>query len=451
MKTRELSIAMVVLAALLGVLYWSNHRRAKAEVSVSTSSDTAPKILSLNQGDITGLRIVRANQPEVALTQNGAAGWQITAPGPMAADQESVSSVLSTLSSLNSERLLEEKAGDLQSYGLAQPDLQIELTVKGNKTQKLLVGDQTPAGNSYYAMLAGDPRLFTLAGYNKTSLDKSVNDLRDKRLLTADFDKVSQIELVNQKSDKKSDVTFARDKDAWQILKPKPYRADETQVDDLIRALREARFEATADDESAKLASQFKSATPLAQVQVTGASGTQDLEVRKSKDEYVAKSSMLPGVYKVPGTLGTSLDKSLSDFQNKKILNFGYQNPNKVEIHDGSKSYFLTRTASDWWGPDGKKLDESSVESVLGSLRDLTADKFPDTGFTTPAVEITVTSQEGGRIEKVSLSKSGDAYIAKRENEAELYSVPAAQVSELQKTASELKPAAPAMPAPAKK
>lgn len=451
MKTRDLSIAMVVLSALLGVLYWSNHRKAKAEVVVSPSSDTAPPILSLNQDDITGLRIVRTNQPEVDLTRNGSAGWQITAPGPMAADQESVSSVLSTLSALNSDRLLEEKAGDLASYGLAQPDLQIDVMLKGNKTPKLLVGDQTPAGNSYYAMLAGDPRLFTLAGYNKTSLDKSANDLRDKRLLTADFDKVSQIELVNQKLDKRSDVTFARDKDAWQILKPKPYRADETQVDDLIRALREARFETSTDDESAKLASQFKSATPLVQVKVTGASGTQDLEVRKSKDEYLAKSSVLPGVYEVPGTLGTSLDKSLNDFQNKKLFNFGYQNPSKVEIHDGSHSYFLTRTASDWWGADGKKLDEGSVESVLGGLRDLTADKFPDSGFITPAIEITVTSQEGGRIEKVSLSKSGDAYIAKRENEAGLYSVPTAQVSELEKAASELKPAAPTPPAPAKK
>ena len=34
------------------------------------------------------------------------------------------------------------------------------------------MGDNTPAGNAVYVALAGDPRVFTLANYSKTSLDK---------------------------------------------------------------------------------------------------------------------------------------------------------------------------------------------------------------------------------------------------------------------------------------
>ena len=442
MKPRGLLIAAVVLAVLVGVLYWSNRHKADQDLAVKTSPDAPPKILTLNQPDITRLSIEHKDQPQVDLSRNDSGGWQITAPQPLAADQEAVSSLLSTLSSLKSDRLLEDKAPDLSSYGLSAPALQVEVAVKGNKTQKLLVGDQTPSGSDYYVMLAGDPRLFTLASYDKTRLDKSAADLRDKRLLTLDFDKVSQIELIGQQSGKKQDITFARDKEAWQILKPNPLRADLEQVDALVRSLREARIETSSDMDDAKAASSFRSASPFAIAKVTGSSGTQELEIRKAKDDYFAKSSALSGIYKVPSSLGPSLDKSLDAFRNRKLFDFGYADPDKIEIHDGSKSHFFTRSGSDWWGPDGKKLDEASMQPLLNSLRELSAEKFPDSGFTTPALELTIISKDNKRTEKVSISKNGDNYIAKRDGEPSLYGIPSSAIVDLEKFAADVKPLA---------
>lgn len=440
MKLRDLLIATGVLAILLGVLYWSNHRKQSEDSAAKASPDAPVKILSLSQADITRLSIQRKDQPPVVLSRNVSGAWQIIAPQALAADQESVSSLLSTLSSLNSNRLLEAKASDLASFGLSAPALQLEFMLKGNKTQKLLIGDQTPSGNAYYVMLAGDPRLFTLASYDKTSLDKTVGDLRDKRLLTADFDKVSQIQLIEQTPGKKADITFGRNKDAWQILKPKPMRADSDQVDGLIRSLRDAKMESTSDTDEGKATAVFRSANSLAIARVTGSSGTQELEIRKAKNDYYAKSSVVSGIYKVPAILGTGLDKSLEDFRNKKLFDFGYTDPDKIEIHDGSKSYFLTRSGSDWWGPDGKKLDDASVQVLLNNLRELSATKFPDIGFTSPALELTVLSNDSKRVEKISLCKNGDSYIGKREGEPSLYEISASTVTALEKAAADLKP-----------
>jgi hypothetical protein len=55
----------------------------------------------------------------------------------------------------------------------------------------------------------------------------------------------------------------------------------------------------------------------------------------------------------------------------------------------------------------------------------------------------------GKRVEKVAISKQGDKYFAKREDEANIYTLDNKAVEELQKTASDVKEAAP--PAPAKK
>lgn len=443
MKNTGLLIAAIVLAALSGALYWSNHHPA-SESTTKASSDTAPKILSLNQDDITRISIWKKGGDQTDLAKNGAGKWQITAPKALGADPEAVSSLLFAVSSLNSERLIDEKAGDLNQYGLAQPTLKLDVTTKDNKAHQVLLGDSTPTGNGVFAKLEGDPRVFTIASYNKTSLDKNAGDLRDKRLLTADFDKVSQIELAT----KKQSLTFSRNKQEWQILKPKPLRADNFQVEEIVRKLKEAKMESSASDaDGKKAAAAFVSGSPVATAKVTDAAGTQELQIRKAKDDYYAKSTILEGVYKVPSDVGTGLDKTLDDFRNKKLFDFGYEEPGKIELRDGAKAYFLTKGGQDWWS-DGKKMDSSSVQALIDKVRGLSASKFPDTGYSAPAIEVSVTSNEGKRVEKVSIAKSGDHFIAKRENEPSLYELDSSSITELQKAAAEMKVAS--TPEPAK-
>src|SRR5712692_6942871 len=440
MKNSGLMIAAVILAVLSGALYWSN-RHPASENTAKASIDTPPKILALKQEDISKIEIKKKGGEPVDLAKTNAGKWEITAPKPLGADQESVSSLLSSVSSLNSERLVDDKPTDLSQYGLAQPALEIDLTTKDTKPQKLLVGDDTPVGNAVFAKLEGDPRVFTIASYNKSSLDKSANDLRDKRLLTLDFDKLSQLELVT----KKQDIQFGRNKQEWQIVKPKPSRADNFQVEEIVRKLRDAKMDTSTSDADAKKASAaFASGAQVATAKATDAASTQELQIRKSKDDYYAKSTAVPGIYKVPSDLGKELDKNLDDFRGKKLFDFGFDEPGKVEVHDGAKAYFLTKGGQDWWSADSKKMDPSSVQSLIDKIRELSASKFLDSGFTSPALEVTVTSNDGKRVDKVLISKSGDNYIAKRENEPALYQLDSSSVADLQKFAADLKPAQPA-------
>ena len=445
MKGRGLLVAAIVLAALGGTLYWSNHRKP-ATSSLTSAAESSPKILDVTPADVSGITIAKADAPVLTLSKNEAGKWQITAPKPLPADQDSVSSLLSNLSPLNSDRLLEEKATDLNAYGLAKPAVEISITEKNRKSEDLLLGDETPTGGSTYAALKGDPRVFIVSSYHKTGLDKTENDLRDKRLLTFDSEKLSRVELTA----KKQTIQFGRSKDQWQILEPKPLRADQTAVEDLVRSLGDAKMELSAAEDEKKDVSAFNSGTPVAAAKLTDVAGTKVLEVRKNKDDYYAKSSGVTGVYKVLSSVGTSMDKSLDDFRNKKLFDFGWADPEKIEIHDGAKSTFLTRSGSDWWS-SGVKMDEGNVGTLVADVRDLTATKFPDNGFTAASIEITVTSDGGKRVEKLQIAKNGDRYVAKRENEPALYELSATAVKDLQDAAAGLKPTAPPKPEPKKK
>ena len=431
MKNHGLLFATAVLAALGGVLYWSNHH--KPAETVQAAVDTPPKILSLNDSDVNRVELKKKDGADLVL-QKKDGKWQITSPQQLRADDSAVSGMISSLSSLSSDRLVEDKADNPGQFGLSSPALEIDVSAK-NDTRKLLIGDDTPTSSGSYAKLENDPRIFTIASYTKSNIDKGVNDLRDKRLLTADPDKVSRVDL----NANGQQLEFGRNKDQWQILKPKPLRADSFAVDELVRKLTDAKMDLSSDDQK-KAASAFASGKPVATAALTTDSGNQQLQVRKNKDDYYAKSNIVAGVYKVSTDVGEGLNKKLDDFRNRKLFEFGYTDPDKIEIREGSKPYFLTKGGDDWWSGDGKKLDLAGAESVLDKLRDLQAAKFVDSGFGTPILEAEVTSNSGKRTEKVQISKSNGNYVAKRENDPTLYVVDSKAVEDLQRAVGELKP-----------
>lgn len=443
MKSKGLLTATFLLLVLSAAIWWSNKKTATADKAPVETATV--KLLNLPEDQIQNIEIKKRTGETINLQRNDSQ-WQITSPKQLRADPDAVSSMLSTLSPLSSDRTVEEKATSLDQYGLTQPTIELSIADKNKKTTKLLIGDETPAGTAVYAGIAGDPRVFALSSYKKNSLDKSLNDLRDKRLLTFDSDKVSSIELTA----KKQTIAFGRTKDQWQIVRPKPFRADSSQVEELLRTLRDAKMDLSGSEDDKKVSAAFSSGALFATAKVTDVSGTQELQVRKNKVDYYAKSSAVAGIYKIASGTGTGLDKSLDDFRNKKLFDFGYADPEKIELRDGPKSYFLTRSGSDWWS-NGTKMDSGTISALIDKIRDLSANKFPDVGFTAPLLDLTVTSDGGKRVEKVLLSKNGDNYEAKRENEPALYELSASSVSELQKLAADLKPAPAPAPAPKKK
>jgi hypothetical protein len=205
--------------------------------------------------------------------------------------------------SLASDRVIEDKGSDLSSYGLTAPNAQVNDHSQRREAQTLLIGDDTPTGSGAFAKLENDPRVFTIATYVKSSLKKSSKDLRDKRLLTFNSDKLTRVNLTA----KGQNLEFGKNnQNEWQILKPRPLRADGLQVDELVRKLKDAKMDATVSDADAKkVGAEFAIGTRIAVAAVTDVSGTQQLEVRKDKDKnYYAHSSAVEGILQSYQRLG---------------------------------------------------------------------------------------------------------------------------------------------------
>jgi len=415
MKVARLLIAALVLAGLGGLVWWSN----KSEAAKASKGDpkAAPKILELKDADIKQIEI-RHHEGETTVVKKDASGkWSITAPQALAADQTAVGAVTSAVTSLSSDRVVDENAANLPSYGLDPARVAVTFTMTDGKTRTVSIGEDTPTEGNTYAMVDGDKRLFTIASFGKSALDKQSKDLREKHLLMFDQDKLSRVELD---ATGKTPLEFGRAGTDWLILKPKSMRADTFQVDEMVRKLKDASMDPAADAKEAAAA--FAAGQKTATAKITTADGALTFEVRKSKDEYYAKSSMLDGAYKVTKEVGDGLNKSLEDFRNKKVFDFGFSDPTRIEITDAGMTKTIEKSGENWTS-GGKTMDSISVQNLIDKLRDLAATKFVDSGFTKPALEVTVTSNDGKRTEKVQFAAAGMNFLGRRENESSLYQV----------------------------
>lgn len=436
MHPRNLVVAAAVLAALSVGVWWAKKHPQTAETKAP--ADASVKLLNVPDDQLSQLEIKKKDGTTLLLLKRNGK-WTIGGPQPYAADQDAASGVASALAPLTADSALEDKPSNLAGFGLATPTVTVTATRKDGKTDTIVFGDEVPAGSQVYVQHAGDPKVYLVPTSAKSSFEKSTNDLRDKRLLTFDSDKVTRIELAAQKSQ----IEFGKNnQNEWQILKPQPYRADSFTVEELLRKLHDAKMDLSASADDAKKAdAAFASGHPVATAKITDAAGTQSLDVRKTKDDFYAKSSVVKGAFKVNADLGTGVDKSLDAFRNKKIFDFGFSDPTKLQIRYGAADTTYQKTGSDWKS-NGKSMDSAGVQSVIDKLRDLSAVKFVETGFTAGTLEIGVTSNDGKRVEKVSFARVPDGYIARRENEPALYRLDAKSIDDILKGIGEIKPAA---------
>ena len=440
MKIRGLLVALGLLVVLAGGIWYSS-RTDKGKDSADKASAT-PNVLTLKEADIARIEVARREGETTVLEKDSSGAWKITAPTAYPVDKDAVTSLLGAVANIASDKVVDEKAGDLTQYGLAPPTLTLTVGLKGGKSKKVLLGEATATGSGVYASAQGDARLYTIASYTKEALDKRSADLRDRRLLTFNSDKLARVVLNSHKME----TEFGKNASGeWQIVKPKPYRADAFAVDDLVRRLKDVKLDpALSPEDQKKAAAAFGSAAPVATVTVTDAAGSQQLEIRKAKDsKYYAHSSVVEGAYSLEATTATAFDKTTDDFRNKKLFDFGFNDPSRVDYRSAKVQATVSKSGEKWFR-GGKALDSASIQTLIDKLRDLSATKFAESGFGASEIDITVVSSDGKKTERVSLAKSGADksgadWLARRDGDASLYVLPGATVDELERAANDLK------------
>ncbi len=413
-------VAMGVLAALWGGLALHDWRKGHAKPK--TESKSEEKVLSLDSNHIQSFTLKPRSGDPVGCRREGGS-WTIVEPRKLPADQSGVSAFLSSLTGAAVDRVVEERPSNLKDFGLDPPGVTVEVSTDAKPQQfKLLLGDETPTGDGVYAQLGGNPRVVTLATYLKSSLQKNLFDLRDKRAVTLDVDRLQRIEVEA----KGKHWTLAKNPEGvWDLVLPPPVRADRFGVDGILSQLRSASMQAVAAEEK-KNASKYGFDSPALTVKLTAPTGSQKLVLgKKDGERYDAMNYALDPIFTLNADFFTQFQKDPADLRDKDLFAFSSFEVKRVEV-ETPKGRRVFEQQKDKWKqtvPSAKDENSEKMDNLLNSLRELRATSFPkgrdlaSFGLTKPAYKFQVQFGEKNQTEVAEAAKVGERVYARRSND----------------------------------
>jgi hypothetical protein len=411
---------VLVLAGLGAYIYFVDSRQPASGAEAKT------KVFAVESDKIDELRITAKGESSVLVKKDS--GWQITEPAPADADTTESSSFVTNLASLEVGRVVDENPSDLTPYGLAQPRIKLAFKAQGNAGGEILLGDKTPTQGDLYAMKTGEKRVFLVPAYLETTFEKNTFELRDKRVVKFERDKVDSVQVARGADTMK----MTRAGSDWKVEQPTAGRADYSAVEGLITRLSTAGMATLVEAQPADLA-KYGLDKPAVTITLGAGSSQTVLEVGKTEGERrFARDRARPMVFTLDTTLTDDLNKPFDDYRKKDLFEFRPFNVDRVRVTrvNGAEThtYEFVKTPSsegDKWtsstdGAAAKDADRTKVDDLLNKLSAIRAVTFvaakTPTGLDRPVL-IVGASYDGGKFERVRVGKVGDKAYGAREGE----------------------------------
>ncbi len=421
-RTASTMALLIVALGLGGYLYFIESERPIAD------PDAKQAVFSYDAAKINQIEIKSSGGDVTALRKDANGTWTIVKPTSAPADRNTISDVVTNLSKLEEQRVVDENAADLKTYGLAEPRVDVTFRVEGEKEPKrILLGEKTPAGSATYAKLPANNRVFLVDMAVETAVDKPTFDFRDKAALAFDQTKVTSLELASASQT----IRLEKSGDEWKIVKPVQAPADFISVNGVLGQLHSTQMTALKErPEEIKDLKQYGLDKPV--VVATIGLGTESVKFELGKEadpgSVWGRDPSKAAVFSVNNGVAMEMQKTVDNFRRKEVFDFRPFNTTRFEITRGKETRAFERVkgtgenAVDTWkqvAPAAKTVDSSNLEGALLDFSNLRAESFVTaagaaTGHNNPAAVIVVKFDDGKKEERVVIGTAGSSVFATR-------------------------------------
>jgi hypothetical protein len=396
---------LAILVALGAYLYFVVSKRDPAE-----TGEKRDKVFTVEADAIEEVTVKAESGERTTLRKTGSE-WQLVEPTTAPADATEISGITSNLARLEQERLVEENPSDLAEFGLAEPRIEVSFKAGGNE-QRLLIGSKTPTGADLYAKTSASPRVFLVASYLESTLNRKPFDLRDKTALKFERDAADSLEIVTAGGT----LSFGKKDGAWQIVQPPGARADSAAIEGLIARLSSLQMKAIPEDVKATGLDK-----PAATVRIGAGSAQTTLLVGGPAEEgaVYARDASRPAVFTVESSLLDELKKDAGEYRQKDIFDARAFNTTAIEIERGSEKLAFEKKDGKWHQsvPAAKEADAAKLDALLSALTSARADSFVPalSPGAKPELAVSLASDEGRKRERVTFARAGSDAFAQRD------------------------------------
>lgn len=419
-RGRNFLILLALALGLGGYIYFVEWDREPA----SETSAKKDKVFTVDSAKFDEVEI-RAASGEVTTLKKVNGLWEIVKPEAVPTDSSEVGSLLSTIDTLEIQRVIDEQPANPADFGLAPPRISVGFKTTGEPAMKRLeIGRKTPTGSDIYARVEGEKRVFLISAYLEDSLNKTPFGLRDKTALKFERDGADALTLEVTGS---PTLAFVKKGADWRFTKPYDAKADFATVDGVVSKLSSTRMTAIeAADGTADL-KKYGLDKPQA-VATIGVGSTQArlaIGTKNADGALYARDLSRPMVFTVEATLLDDLKKKPEDLRKKDVFEFRSFSAVGLDVTIGGATYTFTKQKSpapsdpaatpapDVWKqtkPDAKDIDQAKVTDFLTTMSNLRAESFA-TSALSGGEELTLTARFGDEksptTETVRFRKSG--------------------------------------------
>jgi len=380
-SNRTVIALVAVAAALFAFIYFYDRGQMtsgelesrKDRVFVELKIDSVDS-LELQGGTGQKITLVRKAKAEGVVADDE---WRIEAPKKLAADGAAVREVLSALDFLVKKRVV-IGAGerDKPQYGLKTPAISASFTMGGVKTS-FMVGAGEGSGETVYLAVDGRPEeLYAVEKELRDSLDKGLDDLRDKHLVDGSLDDAIGIEIARAADPLK--LTRADKTGPWRIERGgAEMLAADDQTATLLADVAGIRAETfVADGAVDSGLAQYGLDAPTHRVSIRRKAGAAvELLLGKpcpGEGRIYATIHGSGTIACVADDIAASAARPAARFAETRPLVFAEDEIEKIVVSRGGASIALERDADKGWLAAGHKdvaIDPEAVAEVLGTLR----------------------------------------------------------------------------------
>ncbi len=386
-KTKNILVLFLVMAVLFSLYLFLKYRPQDKSEDTKVSSNTIT-LVNLDQEAINKM-VIKSNGNTLRFETKGEL-WTANFNFPLL--QSEVKNLAYVFWGLRAEQLIDGSPDELEQYGLKTPAAIVEVTVKDDKTPKVMyLGDLTPSGTSYYFKLADDPGVYTIADYNGAKFLLSPEDFRDNSLAQIEIEEINYFKLTRAgKPGLEVQLNTENSEFAqygigiWQMTKP--YREPMSVITDKFQPILESITSITTaekfiDDNPADL-SRYGLTNPQAEVLIKDKQSQFCLLIGKpmDQDSFYCKKSDSKAVFTINSDNLFFLETKPFELVEKFAFIVNIDNVDKVVVSGLGFSHTMTIArnqkaskddSSDFeatYRVDGKKVKEELFKKVYQSL-----------------------------------------------------------------------------------
>ena len=411
MKRNTLILVLLAAVAAAAVYYFE----IKPGKPRDEKPDTSKPAFTFTRDDVSSITLTRGSESVTIEQKDGK--WTITQPVTAQANQSTVDSLVSSLTSAKIERSISASPEEIKSFGLEQPAVAIEIKLKSGETEEMKLGAKDFSGLSVYAQIAASNEVALVPASVLTNSDKSLNDLRDKAILGVSQFDIKSISLANENGQ----ISLVKDGGQWSLKKPYDASVEESEMNSFLREVTSAEAEEFVSDKPEELAKYGLDKPKINLTTQLNDGSEKTLSVGAKDDSHYAKASPRPEVVKISSTLYEKLNIKPAELRSKEMFKLDKDNLSKIEIKNPNLRLVAEKSGDKWAikEPADKKDKDAPTFKVINPFETKAEETLDSPSsdvrskLAKPAVEAKLTYKDGKVIEvKVSSADGDNAYVS---------------------------------------